>query len=228
MRSPRRLAAAAAFVGLLFAAQADAGIIGGGATMMDPPTSPLGPNPIGDTSFFAFYERQNVTLDRDLKLGRMKQRNAEGRKVRKPAKIARGTLVSSHYVLYDPAELTKQSVTITFDSEILGVVTKGKGLKRTDFLGADGVEYKKFRYRSPERRDQYEISADGRSITFYFRANNPGDYIRVITAGGMVPPPPPPPPIDPQPVPEPGAALLFGIGAGLVRFFTGRKLRPSR
>lgn len=226
MRSPRHYAAAAALLALLAAPQARAGIIGG-PTMIDPPT-PLGPNPIGDTSFFAFYEKQNVVLDRDVKLGKMKTRNAQGRKVRQQVRLEEGTLVSSHYVLYDPADLVKQSVTIEFDSEILGVVVKGGKLRKTDFLGADGVEYEKFRYRGPERRDKYEISADGRSITFYFRANDPGDYIRIITAGGMVPPPPPPPPIDPPAVPEPGSALLFGLGAVLVRRFTGRRVGPSR
>ena len=108
--------------------------------MIDPPT-PLGPNPIGDTSFFAFYEKQNVALDRDVKLGKMKTRNAQGRKVRQQVRLEEGTLVSSHYVLYDPADLVKQSVTIEFDSEILGVVVKGGKLRKTDFLGADGVEY---------------------------------------------------------------------------------------
>jgi len=226
MRSPRHYAATAALLALLVAPQAHAGIIGG-PTMIDPPT-PLGPNPIGDTSFFAFYEKQNVVLDRDVKLGKIKTRNAEGGRGRQQVRLEQGTLVSSHYVLYDPADLVKQSVTIEFDSEILGVVVKGRKLRKTDFLGADGVEYEKFRYRGPERRDRYEISADGRSITFHFRANTPGDYIRIITAGGMIPPPPPPPPIDPPAVPEPGSALLFGLGAVLVRRFTGRRMRPSR
>jgi hypothetical protein len=75
------------------------------------------------------------------------------------------------------------------------------------------------------------ISPDGQSITFYFRANDPGDYVRVITAGVETPPPPPPPPIDPPPnapLPEPGAALLFGVGAALVKLSTGRRSRPSR
>jgi hypothetical protein len=165
-------------------------------------------------------------LDRDVVLGRAAKKDNGGKKGKTIAKIEKGTLVSSHYVLYDPTELVRDSVTIEFDSEILGVVVKNKKLKQSDFLGVDGVEYKKFRHRGREWRDRYAISADGRSITFFHRANDPGDYIRIITAGAEIPPPPPPPPINP--VPEPGAALLFGLGAGLVRAFTGRKLRPSR
>lgn len=227
MRSPGFFVAAATAALLALAApSAQAGIIGG-PTMIDPPT-PLGPNPIGDTSFFAFYEQQNVVLDRNLKLGRMKTPGGQGRKARQKVQLESGTLVSSHYLLYDPTELVRQSVTIDFDSEILGVVVKNKKLKKTDFLGLDGVEYEKFRHRGKERRDKYEISADGRSITFFLRANDPGDYIRILTAGSMTPPPPPPPPVDPSPVPEPGAALLFGLGAGCVRLFAGRRLRPSR
>lgn len=226
---PRFLVAAVSLLALLVAPRAEAGIIGGPIMMGPPPV--LGPNPIGETEFYGFHEQQNVILDRDLKLGKMKRAGVR-RKAAPKVKLERGTLVSSHYLLYDPAEMVRHSLTIEFDSEILGVVVKGKKLKKTDFLGVSGVDYKKFPHRGWETRDRYEISADGRTITFHFRANNPGDYIRVITAGRLTPPPPAPPPfeppIEPTPVPEPGAALLFGLGAGLVRFFTGRRSRPSR
>lgn len=226
----RFLLAAVSLLALLAAPRADAGIISGPILMGPPPV--LGPDVIGDAQFYAFHEKQNVVLDRKLKLGKMKRAGVR-KKAAPKVKLERGTLVSSHYLLYDPAEVVRQSITIEFDSEILGVAMKGKKLKKTDFLGLDEVEYKSFRRRGKESRDRYEISADGRSITIHFQANHPGDYIRIITAGSLKPPPtaPPPiepPPIEPTPVPEPGAALLFGLGAGLVRFFTGRRSRPSR
>jgi hypothetical protein len=216
MLPPRFLAAAAAALTLAAGPAAHATILSG-PIMIEPPAV-LGPNAIGDPQFFAFYEKQNMVLDHDVKVG-------------KKVWIDKGTLVSSNYILYDPTDLVRQSVTITFDSEILGVITKNKKLKKTDFMGRDDVEYKKFRHRGREHRDRYVISPDGQSITFYFRANDPGDYVRVITAGVETPPPPPPPPIDPPPnapLPEPGAALLFGVGAALVKLSTGRRSRPSR
>ena len=211
MVSSRPLAAAvlAAALALPLLAAPSHALIMRGPTMIDPPTE-LGKDPIGDDHFFAFYEKQNVVLDRDVKFG-------------KKTWLDEGTLVSSHYVLYDPAELVRHSVTIEFDSEILGVYSTNKKLKKTDFLGADGDEYKRFRHRGHEWRDHYEISADGKSITFHYRAGSPGDYIRIVTRGETPPPPPPN-----NPVPEPGAALLFGIGAACTLRFTGRKKLPSR
>ena len=195
------------------APQAGATILSG-PTMVDAPPV-LGKNPLNHSGYFAFYEAQNVVLDQKLRV--------------KGGWVQSGEMVSSHYVLYDPHGITRDTITITFDSEILGVITNTKQLKKSDFLGKGGVSYKRFRMRGRELRDHYVISADGRSITFRNRASSPGDYMRVITRGKeIIPPPPPPPPIDPPPVPEPGAALLFGLGAALVKLSAGRKTRPSR
>jgi hypothetical protein len=210
MFAPRILAAAAA--ALLAASSAGATILSG-PTMIEPPLA-LGKNPFQEKKFFAFYEAQNVILDQKLRV--------------KGGWIPAGELVSSQYVLYDPRGITRESVTITFDSEILGVITSSKQLKKSDFLGKSGVSYKRFKMRGREFRDHFTISADGKSITFRNRASSPGDYIRIVTRGReIVPPPPPPPPVDPPPVPEPGAALLFGLGVALVKLTAGRK-RPSR
>jgi hypothetical protein len=215
MPSPHLPIAAALALLLLLAAPAARATIMSGPILIDPPTS-LGPNPIGDASFFAFHEQQDQLLASSVRVN--------------GGWVEAGTRVSSHYVLYDPTDVTRRTVTITFDSEILGVVTKDRRLRKSDWLGARGVEYKRFRHRGREWRDHYEISADGRSITFRMRANNPGDYMRVLTRGrDPIPPPPPPPPIEPpSAVPEPGAALLFGLGAAWIGRFTGRKRQPSR
>ncbi len=216
MIHPRSHAAAAVALLLLLAAPAARATIVSGPLMIDPPTS-LGPNPIGETSFFAFYEQQNTVLENAVRVN--------------GGWVEEGTLVSSHYVLYDPTARARHEVTITFDSEIVGVVTKNRRLRKSDWLGAEGVEYKRFRHRGREWRDAYEISEDGRSITFRMRANSPGDYMRILTRGEVpIPPPPPPPPVTPPiaAVPEPGAVLLFGLGAAWIGVLTGRKPRPSR
>lgn len=227
MAFPRYAAIAAAALALLATAPAQAAIIGG-PNIIAPPTN-LGPNPFGDNHFLAFYEQQNVVLGKNVDLGRKVGRKLAKAKGTRDAKAARtlqeGTLVSSHYVAFDPGDVTRNSVTIDFDTEILGVVVGNKRLIATDFLGADGVAYDSFRFRGREWRDHYTISADGKSITLKYRANSPGDYVRIITAGTGTPPPPPPPP---PAAPEPGAALLFGLGAALVARFTGRRGRSSR
>jgi hypothetical protein len=216
MPPPRILAAAAAAAVLLAfagAPQARASIVSG-PDMIDPPTS-LGPDPFGQKRFFAFYEQQNVVLDKKVRVDR--------------GWLGKGELVSSQYVMFDPSQIVRDTVSVTFDSEILGVVTKKHRLRKSDFLGAEGVGYRGFRKRGSEWRDHYTISADGRTITFRHRAGSPGDNIRIITRGReIIPPPPPPPPIDPPAVPEPGAALLFGLGAALVKLSAGRRLRSAR
>ncbi|HEX2486000.1 MAG TPA: PEP-CTERM sorting domain-containing protein, partial [Myxococcota bacterium] len=135
------------------------------------------------------------------------------------------TRVSSHYVIYDPTERRRNSLTITFDTPILGVMSSGKRLRASDWIGADGVEYRPFRHRRFERRDAYRISEDGLSVTLRMRANSPGDYFRIITEGRTLTPPPPPIDEPPPAVPEPGAALLFGAGAVAVRAFARQRGR---
>jgi hypothetical protein len=204
---PQKLFVAALALFASAASPALAGIMAG-PTVIDPPAQ-LGRNALGQDEFFAFYEKQNVVLDRAVKV--------DG------GWIDAGTLVSSNYVIYDPKKPSHKTMTVTFDSPILGVITKDRRLKKSDFLGADGTRYKKFYARGREPRDKFVISADGLSITFKMNAGNPGDYMRVITRGSLTPPPPPPPPIDPPAVPEPGAAALFGLGAALVKLSAGRR-----
>jgi hypothetical protein len=226
-RRPLALLVGAA-IAALCTAPVSAAIIGG-ADIISPPTT-LGPNPFGQDRVVAFYEQQNITLGKNVDLGRkvgQKIAKANGSRDAKSARtVSKGTLVSSHYVAYDPDGVKRATVTVSFDSEILGVVVGDKRLAATDFLGADGVDYKRFHFRTKEWRDKYKISADGKSITLKFRANTPGDHYRIITAGTGTPPPPPPPP--PPAAPEPGAALLFGFGAVLVARRAGRRKPPAR
>lgn len=200
-----RTLSCAALAAAAFAPAAGAGILSG-PRMIDPPAV-LGRDPIGSESFYAFYEQQNHVLAQALQV--------DG------GSIELGTRVSSHYLIYDPTARARNSITVTFDSPILGVMSSGRRLRASDWIGAEEVEYRTFRHRRFERRDAYRFSADGHSVTLRMRANSPGDYFRVVTAGRtLTPPPPPPPPVDPPDspaVPEPGAALLFGAGVLAVR-----------
>jgi hypothetical protein len=203
MRKLLRTLSCAALAALALAPAARAGIISG-PRMIDPPAT-LGRDPIGSDDFYAFYEQQNQVLAQALRV--------DG------GSIEIGTRVSSHYLIYDPTKRKRNSITVTFDAPILGVMSSGKRLSASDWIGADEVEYRSFRHRRFEWRDAYRISADGHSVTLRMRANSPGDYFRIVTAGRTLTPPPPPiddPPDSPA-VPEPGAALLFGAGALAVR-----------
>ena len=189
----------AVLAALAVAPAARAGIISG-PRMIDPPAV-LGRDPIGSDSLYAFYEQQDYVLAQALRVN--------------GGWIEDGTLISSQYLLYDPTKRTRRSITATFDAPILGIMSTKKRLRRSDFLGAEGVDYRRFRHRWFEWRDSYRISDDGYSVTLRLRASTPGDYLRVVTAGQTLTPPPPPP-VDPPAVPEPGAALLFGAGALLL------------
>jgi hypothetical protein len=187
-----------------------AGIVSG-PRMIEPPDV-LRRDPVDSDEFYAFYERQNQVL-------------AQALRVDGGGWIDVGTRVSSHYVIYDPTERRRNSMTITFDTPILGVMSSGKRLRASDWIGADGVEYRSFRHRRFERRDSYRISEDGLSVTLRMRANSPGDYFRIITEGRTLTPPPPPIDDPPPAVPEPGAALLFGAGAVAVRALARQRAR---
>jgi hypothetical protein len=184
-----------------------------GVTLVSPPAI-LGPDPFGRAAFLGFEESQNVTLERALRV--------DG------GWIPAGTLVSSHYILYDPTRITRMNATIGFDADVLGVISKGRRLRRSDWLGVPGVKYRRFHHRGHERRDSWRMGEDGQSVVFRHRAKSPGDYIRVITVGRTPVPPPPPEIVPPPPVPEPGAALLFALGTAFVFHSTRRRLLPSR
>jgi len=115
--------------------------------------------------------------------------------------IAAGTEISSEYVFFDPGPTQHLTGTVTFGTDVLGVITSTKDLAASDFLGAPGVNYLDPANRGLEAGDSVTISAPNQ-ITVDFTASSPGDYIRVITAG-------------PAPaVPEPGT--LGFVASGMI------------
>ncbi|MCP4274791.1 MAG: hypothetical protein GY779_00345, partial [Gammaproteobacteria bacterium] len=144
---------------------------------------------------YAFNELQDFTLTDDLRL--------DGSSV-----ISAGTIVTSHYVFYDPRLYTEIGGTFTFDTDILGVISETSALSDSDFLGATGTSYLSPSLRGLEGEDSYSFLDEILNINF--KARTPGDYIRVITAGA--------------PVPIPAAAWLFVSGLlGLISYSNRNK-----
>lgn len=162
--------------------------------LIAPPTV-VGNNNFDSPNLYAFDELQNVLLSSSLDVNISPLGSST---------IAANTIVSSHYVFFDPGPGQTISGTVTFDSDILGISTSTSTLIASDFLSAPGVSYLSPSLRGLESGDTVSF-LDARTIEVNFFASSPGDYIRVLTVGTTV-------------VPVPSAAwiglsLLVGLGA---------------
>jgi CSLREA domain-containing protein len=114
--------------------------------------------------------------------------------------IPAGTVVRSHLLHADRLEdfccfasgdFAYFTATVTFDEEILGIVTSDARLDASDLLGAAGTTYPTgwddrgldFALGPGTANDEFiTLSADRRSITVRFHVGNGLDEIRVVTA----------------------------------------------
>jgi hypothetical protein len=93
-----------------------------------PLANPFGlPDSVGNDNFqspnlFEFDEDQNILLTAPLTAN--------------VSPIPPGTIVASHYVFLDPGPSQR---TVTFDSDILGIITTTNDLAARDFLANTGV-----------------------------------------------------------------------------------------
>lgn len=153
-----------------------------------------------------FNEMQNVVLEFDIDVD-------EGI-------ITAGTVVNSHMIFLNTPETdivtTDPDVQWIFDGIILGVMSDNYGVMEAatnSILGAPGTLYPgSFNDRGLEltgvnNPDSYTVS--GNSIIITMSVNEPGDWIRVITA----------------PVPVPGSFLL--LGSAMIGFAGFRRLKFS-
>ena len=114
--------------------------------------------------------------------------------------VPAGTVVDSTLVWVDPSVLMNTQATIDFSSDIVGIIVGSVTLFLTESLfGSDVVTYFYDSMTGLERIDRLFI-VDENTITINFWTDNPGDYIRVLTA-------------TPIPVPAAGLMLLAGLGA---------------
>ncbi|WP_432201292.1 PEPxxWA-CTERM sorting domain-containing protein [Erythrobacter sp. W53] len=148
----------------------------------------VGNNQQQSPNLFAFDEVQGFQLTADL------------------AGIAAGTFVNSHYVYFDPQNSTTMEGNVTFDGNVLAILTATGQMSATDaLLGNSNVTYQNPGLRGLESNDSASFA--GNQVFVDLRASTPGDYIRVITLSA---------------VPEPGtwAMMLlgfFGLGAAMRR-----------
>ena len=172
------------------------------------PDNTVGDNNFNDFNLYGFDESQNINLAADLTIDILADGIGGGSG---SGVISAGTIIASHYIFFDPASLRTQIGDITFDSNILGIITSSANLNDSDFLANTGVNYLSPGLRGLEGGDTVSITGLD-TLSVNWSAGSPGDYIRVLTA------------TSPSAVPVPAAVWLFGSGlVGLVGVARRRK-----
>lgn len=150
-------------------------------------------NTVGDDNFqsanlYGFDEDQNINITTDLTVDILAYGMGGGSG---SGTVLSGSTVASHYIFFDPGVNTTIVGTVTFDSEIFGIITSRSNLIGSDGLANTGVTYLSDNLRGLESVDSVTITGLD-TIEIDFRANSPGDYIRVLTdfsPGAVVPVP---------------------------------------
>nr|WP_310522768.1 PEPxxWA-CTERM sorting domain-containing protein [Polymorphobacter sp.] len=147
----------------------------------------VGLNNFDDNNVRAFNELQNYTLGPALLA------DVGG-------SIAGGSLIDSHYLVFDSRRNQTVEGSASFRTRVLGILYNDSRLLGSDFLGAPGVSYLNPGGRGLEPPVDV-ISFTGNTVSFSLSGSNPGDTFRVITAGY---------------VPEPSTWAMLVLGFGLV------------
>ena len=216
--------------------------VSGAGNILDPSTTPTGAtkNFFNDTGanklIHGWNERQDVVLTRDIFVdavqpGRYNHNDDLG--YYHQHKIARGTVVSSHLLSYDPKFPNRSGrVTFVFDAPIVGlIVTSDRFHDRahnftdyfldSDFLGNPLTIYPTEHYEDRglelNKFDAFVFSVAGNRLILNLGSGSPGDQIRVITSRpgrSDDDPPDDDPPV--APVPAPPAVLLALVGVASI------------
>ncbi len=185
---------------------------------------PVARNP-NDGVLLAWDEVQNVTLTEDLRVDRVFDPDADfvGR-AGDDFVLRAGTIVSSHYLQWDPGNGSARRVetTVSLDSQIFAFITADRNLFASDVLGLPGIDYNDFGLRGLEAGDTTIF--DGPDVEIGWTASSPGDWTRLITAfspGGA--PDPTPDPVTPSPIPVPASLPLLAGALALAGAAFGRR-----
>lgn len=162
----------------LIATPMNAAIVGGTVMIIPPPVN-TGNDNQQINQLLGFDEQQNVVLTTDLV-------------VDKPAGIIpAGTVVSSHYVIYDPPSTASKTANVIVDQTVLGVIYNATTLNNSDYLGLPTTNYLNPSGRGIEAVDGDTATiVDPVTVSFHLTAGSPGDYARIITASTSIIPGP--------------------------------------
>ena len=191
MQSFNRVAALIGLVGSLIGQAAQATIVSGSVTtgtgsfikLTVPFTASTPDNTVGNDTFqnnnlYGFDEGQNIVITAPLQVDDLANGLGGGTG---PGTLAKNTVVASHYVFFDPKGVTSQKGTVSFDSNILAVISSTGKLAASDFLIHTGVNYLNPTDRGLEAGDFVTITGL-KQISVNWTASSPGDYVRVLTA----------------------------------------------
>ena len=166
-----------------------------------------------ESTLYVWDEVQNYTLTQNLFVNRVADPTASyvgesgGNYY-----ITSGTIVSSHYVQWDPISDSVEA-TLNFDSDIFAFITSDAYLANSYYLGLPDINYGDFNLRGLEAGDLTNFN--GGSVDIDWTASNPGDWTRLITAFS--------PGAPTNPIPEPSTFILLGGGLAGLAFFARRR-----
>lgn len=191
-----------------------------GCVITPTPPNPVQRNP-NDGLLLAWDERQNVTLVSDLRVDRVFDESAPfiGDAGGGDFFIRAGTVVSSHYLQWDPGAGSSATVraTVVLDSQVFAFITADANLFASDpVLGRAGLDYNDFGLRGLEPSDVTTFIGPNTAVEW--RASSPGDWTRLITAfspGGAQ-------------VREPESAWLIGLAMGVLGVARLRRRQSTR
>ena len=154
------------------------GTSGGVFELLAEPPAEAGPNTFQSPNLIGFDEQQRVVLDAPLVVG--------------PDRILPiGSIVWSHYVVFDPNVGSTVEGYVDFDRPIVGILDTAEALEATaDWLGAETTIYSFGNAIGLEQGGFDQLSrTPGNPLRLQFRAGarSPGDHVRVLT--GIVPEP---------------------------------------
>lgn len=153
------------------------GTAAGPFSIITPPVEIVN-NAYDDDEVRAFDELQDHTLAANQILDRVASNLTSN-------VIGAGSVVSSHYILFDPGSSKTVIGSATFDEPVLGVIIENIRFNETDtLLGNPATLYT---IGSQELEGSDDVTISGNTVSFDLTANSPGDAIRVLTGVNPIP-----------------------------------------